>query len=90
MKKNFSFSKEDIAGYVEKHVRRSVERRIRFEVRKQVFRYLVLLFFALGLAFIVYFVLDLAVLLLELPLVFTNLLFGLFLLLVSLVLYIMR
>lgn len=90
LRKNLQVQVEDVFKNAEVYLKRKVERRIRYEVRRQVFNFLVVLFLFLGIGFLVYFLIDLMVLYLEIPVVFTNLLFGLFLILFSLVLYVQR
>ena len=90
VKKNFNFKKEDVAKYVERHIQRTLEVRVRREVRKQVFRFSSYALLGLGGLFVVYFVLDLVASLLLIPDYFTNLLFGLFLVLMGFVLFLLK
>ena len=90
VKTNFKFKKEDIAQYVEKHIQKNLEIKVKKEVRKQTYKFSSYVLLGLGFSFITYFILDLIVILLQLPAILTNLLFGLFLALFGALLYILR
>lgn len=85
-KKNIESTKKDILKYIEKNI----EKRIKKEIRKGVYTLSFIVLLVIGLSFIIYGIIDIIILLLNFPKEMTNIFFGLLLLLISLILYLMK
>lgn len=85
-KEKFETTKEDILKYIEK----TIEQKIKKEVRKFLFTVISILLAITGIIFLLFGGISALVHLAKLPGFFTELLFGLILLIVSLIIYIQK
>lgn len=81
-----NYAKREFITYFEK----KIAKRIRYEVRKIVFSMISLILVMLGLVFLLYTAFDILITALDLPSFMTNFLFGSFLLIMGLIVFITR
>lgn len=89
-KNNIKTIQKDISKHIEKYVEYKIKKRIRLEIKKHTFLFISYLVLFLGIIFIMYFITQSLIILLNLPLITTNLIFGLLLIIISTLLYLMH